>query len=186
MRKYIYSIVEGYRSSSPRFHLYISAIRRFSLRELFAKQLWALMHLEELPFNEFTVTTAAAREGTTHIVVIQSPSSSAFHYGRITVKKEVMTVEIHRDYVLEFVFYSKEHVEPFLQLVKNKWKGEWELLSEEHEDDKYSLEDVAKDIRNISAGIGWYDCEGSKKRLWKWTEKILSDEEPKEKERGEA
>lgn len=178
----MYSIVEGYRSGDPRFHLYISAIRRFSLRELFAKQLWAMTHLEELPFNEFTVTTAAAREGTTHVVIIQSPNSSAFHFGRIVVKKETMSIEVHCDFVLEFVFYNKEHIEPFLQLVKNKWKGEWELLTEEYEDEKYSLKDIAKDIRNISARLGWFNCEDAEKRLWNWTEKILGDEEPKERD----
>jgi len=37
----------------------------------------------------------------------------------------------------------------------------------------YTLKDVAKDIRTIIAGTGWFDCEDARERLWKSTEEIL-------------
>jgi len=125
LRKYIYSIVEGSRSGEPRFHLYIRAERRFSLRELYAKQHWAMAHLDGLPFNEYAVKLAMSREGSTQILILLEPSSSAFHMDVVTVKKETKTVEIHYDNILEFVFTEKEHIDPFLRLIQSEWRGEW-------------------------------------------------------------
>jgi len=131
MRKYVYSIVEGSRSGESRFHLYIRAERRFSFEEMLAKQHWALAHIDELPFNDYEIKLASSREGSTQILILLEPDSSAFHADVVTIKKEVKTVELHYDFVLEFVFTEKEHIEPFLQLIQNKWVGEWVEEKEE-------------------------------------------------------
>lgn len=125
MRKYIYSIVEGSRSGESRFHLYIRAERRFSFKEMLAKQHWAMAHLNELPFNDYEIKLASSREGSTQILIFLEPNSSAFHADVVTVKKETKIFEIHYDFILEFVFTEKEHIDPFLQIIQSRWKGEW-------------------------------------------------------------
>jgi len=125
VRRYFYSIKETVRGNEVRYNLYITAKRRFSLDEMLAKQHYVMAHLDELPFNNITVKTASCREGTTQIVALLEPTSSAFHYDYVNLNKLDRSVEIYYDHVLEFVFTEKEHVETFLEWIRRKWKGEW-------------------------------------------------------------
>ena len=126
MRRYFYSIKETSKGDEKRYNLYIWAKRRFSLGEMLAKQHYVMAYLDELPFNNITVKTASCREGTTQIVALLEPTSSAFHYNYVNINKLDRSIEIYYDYVLEFVFTEKEHVETFLEWIRRKWKGEWQ------------------------------------------------------------
>ena len=125
MRQYFYSIKETVRDDVKRYNLYIWAKRRFSLGEMLAKQHFVLSHLDELPFNSITVKTASCREGSTQIVALLEPTSSAFHYDYINLDKLERVLEIWYDNVLEFVFTERKHVQQFLEWIKKKWKGKW-------------------------------------------------------------
>ena len=50
-----------------------------------------------------------------------------------------------------------------------------ESLRLSEEDKPYDLEHVARDVRTVMAGIGWFNCEKAKDRLWTWTYKVLGD-----------
>jgi len=125
LRRYFYTIKRNMRDEETRYHLYITAKRRFSFNEMLAKQHWVLAHLDELPFNDITVKIGSCREGSTQIVALLEPISSAFHYDYVRINKLKRHFEIWYDFVLEFVFTEKEHVEVFLEWIRKKWKGEW-------------------------------------------------------------
>jgi len=125
MRKYLYHIKKSSFDGENRWNVYVQADRRFSLKEMLAKQHWVLHNIVQLPFNQCEVKMASCREGSTSILVILEPNSSAFHFDTVSINKLNHTVILDYDFVLEFVFSRKNHVKPFLELLQNHWKGEW-------------------------------------------------------------
>ena len=126
MRHYCYQIVEKIMKGEKHWTLYVTANRSFSLQEMLAKQHWVLRHIDELPFNNITFKTASCRESIAVIKpVLPEPSTVAFHYDDITLDKLNREIIWGYDFVLEFVFHTEEHVQPFLEFLKKHWKGQW-------------------------------------------------------------
>jgi len=120
MRKYFCSIKKTLNDNETRYNLYITAKKRFSLDEILVKQHFVLSHLDELPFNNITVKVASCREGSTQIVALLEPASSAFHFDYVRLNKLDRPLEIWYDNVLEFVFTEKEHLQKFLEWIKKQ------------------------------------------------------------------
>ena len=135
IRHYYYHIINNTWKGKNRWNLYVQANRRFSLKEMLAKQHWILAHIDELPFNNITIKTASCRESSTEIIhpIIPEPNTVAFHFNEITLDKIARIISWDYDFVLEFVFNDEKHVEPFLDFLQKHWRGEWKNETSEVE-----------------------------------------------------
>jgi hypothetical protein len=129
VRRYYYHLVNTWKGKT-RWNLYVQANRRFSLREMLAKQYWILGHIDELPFNNVTLKIASCRESTAEVIkpIFPEPSTSAFHFVNVTLDKAARVITWEYDFVLEFVFNDEKYVEPFLEFLQKHWCGEWKKL----------------------------------------------------------
>ena len=126
VRHYYYHLINNTWKGKTRWNLYVQANRRFSLKEMLAKQHWILGHIDELPFNNVTLKIASCRESTEVIKpILPKPSTSAFHLVNITLDKVARVIIWDYDFVLEFVFNNEKHVQPFLAFLQKHWRGEW-------------------------------------------------------------
>jgi len=96
----------------------------FSLKEILAKQHFVLAHIDELPFNHVNLKTASCRES--FQIIEPVPSTVAFHVDDITLDKVKRKIIWSYDFVLEFVFQRKKHIEGFLEFLQKHWSGTWE------------------------------------------------------------
>ena len=142
MRTYTYQIKQGPGNEPNKtiFHLYITAVPRFSLREVLAKQHWFMTHLLDLPFNKIELKLAGSRESRDihieiDIDILQKEidkvvvlPTSVFHYDYVTLDKVSKTVSVDYENVIEIVLYENTQIQPVLDLVMSKWKGVWQKL----------------------------------------------------------
>jgi len=130
-RQYYYGLKQTIWQNEKRWNLYVTANRRFSLKELLAKQHFVLSHIDELPFNNITLKLAASRESFQVIEpIFPEPETAAFHLDEVTLDKISRKVMWDYDFVLEFVFDNEQHIDPFLNFLQKHWKGKWNKAEE--------------------------------------------------------